>query len=160
MRREGVNMEELSRVMDSWTLNEINKNIDKMEEIEKKSKSSPVMSRFRPKAPKQRYFERHPEHRGEQGLEKGARQAAAAAVMDIDSEYTTDDDDYVIETYERVPAERLRDEVVPAHRVGLLVFDTEPDMVEFYYGNENDSEEEFLEDEEDEDGKWGSASFE
>lgn len=73
--------------------------------------------------------------------------------MDIDVEgASTDDEDYVLETYERVPAERLRDQAVPAHRVGLLVFDTEPDMVEFFYGNESDSEEDYLEDDEDENG--------
>ncbi|KAL2015590.1 hypothetical protein VTK56DRAFT_5202 [Thermocarpiscus australiensis] len=154
--REGANMDELAMVMDAWTLNEINKNLDKMEEHDTWAKSSPARSRFRPKAPKQRYFERHPESLAERERGKAAQQgtagagAAALAVMDVDAGDTTDDDDYVLEMYERVPAERLRDQAVPAHRVGLLVFDTEPDMVEFFYGNESDSEDEFPEDEEDE----------
>ncbi|GAB1320562.1 hypothetical protein MFIFM68171_10772 [Madurella fahalii] len=147
MHREGTNMDELSRAMDSWTLSEISKNLEKMDQYGVMSKSSPVMSRFRPKAPKQRYFERHPEQK------RVPQQAATAAVMDVDTEDTTDEEDYVIEMYERVPAERLRDQAVPAHRVGLLVFDTEPDMVEFYYGNESDSEEEYLEDDENEDSE-------
>lgn len=148
-----TNMDELARVMDSWTLAEIAKNLDKMEERRTTSKYSPATSRFKPKAPKQRYFERHPDdHAAERAREKGS-----AAVMNVDAQdaSTDDDEDYVLETYERVPAERLRDRAVPAHRVGLLVFDTEPDMVEFFYGNESDSEEEFPEDEEDENGERG-----
>ena len=61
-----------------------------------------------------------------------------------------DDDDYVMETYERVPASRLRDQAVPASRVGLLVFDTEPDKADFFYGEEGDSDDEFPEDDENE----------
>lgn len=148
MLRDGANMDELSRAMDSWTLSEISKNLEKMDQYGVKSKSSPLMSRFRPKAPKQRYFERHPEQK------KVPQPAAAAAAMDVDVDDTTDEEDYVVEMYERVPAERLRDRAVPAHRVGLLVFDTEPDMVEFYYGNESDSEEDYLEDDENEDCEW------
>lgn len=150
MHRQGLNMDELARAMDSWTLDEISKNLEKMEGHGIKSKSSPVMSRFRPKPPKQRYFERHPEQPAQKERGKASQHTGAAA-MDVDAEGTTDDEDYVIDMYERVPAERLRDEAVPAHRVGLLVFDTEPDMVEFYYGNENDSDEEYMEDDENED---------
>ncbi|KAL2128009.1 hypothetical protein VTI74DRAFT_9855 [Chaetomium olivicolor] len=153
MRDQGnTNMDELARAMDDWTLAEIAKNLDRMQEQSTKSKYSPATSRFKPKAPKQRYFERHPEYLAEKERDKSAQQAAAraAAVMEVDVGDSTDDEDYVMETYERVPAERLRDQAVPAHRVGLLVFDTEPDMVEFFYGNESESEEEFPEDEEDE----------
>lgn len=158
--RDGANnnMDDLARVMDSWTLAEITKNLEKMAQHSTTSKYSPAKSRFRPKAPKQRYFERHPEHAAVRAAATAAtataaEQTAAPPGMDIDVEgASTDDEDYVLETYERVPAERLRDQAVPAHRVGLLVFDTEPDMVEFFYGNESDSEEDYLEDDEDENG--------
>lgn len=157
--REHSNMDELARVMDSWTIDEITKNLDRMEEQSTKSKYSPAKSRFKPKAPKLRYHERHPEYLAEKQREVAAHHAAPpAAAMDVDGMDTTDDEDYVVETYERVPAERLRDQAVPAHRVGLLVFDTEPDMADFFYGDESDSEDEFPEDEEDENGGWTSAA--
>ncbi|KAG7290526.1 hypothetical protein NEMBOFW57_000529 [Staphylotrichum longicolle] len=149
--RENSNMDELARVMDSWTIDEITKNLERMEEQSTKSKYSPAKSRFKPKAPKLRYHERHPEYLAEKQREAAAHHTGTpAAVMDVDGMDTSDDEDYVVETYERVPAERLRDQAVPAHRVGLLVFDTEPDMADFFYGNESDSEDEFPEDEEDE----------
>lgn len=156
--REHSNMDELARVMDSWTIDEITKNLERMEEQSTKSKYSPAKSRFKPKAPKLRYHERHPEYLAEKQREAAAHHTGTpAAVMDVDGMDTSDDEDYVVETYERVPAERLRDQAVPAHRVGLLVFDTEPDMADFFYGNESDSEDEFPEDEEDENGGWASA---
>ncbi|KAK0748588.1 hypothetical protein B0T21DRAFT_356855 [Apiosordaria backusii] len=153
MHSRAADMDELSRVMDTWTLGEISKNLDRMDQLNAKSKSSPAKSPFRPKAPKLRYHERHPTEyvaQQERAKEQAAAAAAAASTMDIDIIETSDDDDYVIETYERVPAERLRDQVVPAHRVGLLVFDNEPDIAEFFYGNEDETDDEFPEDEDDE----------
>ncbi|KAK4137351.1 hypothetical protein BT67DRAFT_372328 [Trichocladium antarcticum] len=152
--REGAGahgkMDELARVMDSWTIAEITKNLDRIDEQANTSKYSPAKSRFRPKPPKQRYFERHPSAAAAQQTTSTPTPASLPPGMDIDTGDTTDDEDYVLETYERVPVERLRDQAMPAHRVGLLVFDTEPDMVEFFYGNESDSEDEFPEDDEDE----------
>lgn len=153
--RENTNVDELARAMDSWTIDEITKNLDRVEGQRTKSKSSPAKSRFRPKAPKLRYHERHPESLATKEQNTAEQQTTAPeTVMDIDVVDTTDDEDYVLETYERVPAERLQDQAVPEHRVGLLVFDTEPEMAEFFYGNESDSEDEFPEDEEDENGWW------
>ncbi|KAK4166668.1 hypothetical protein QBC43DRAFT_313101 [Cladorrhinum sp. PSN259] len=135
-------MAELSMAMDVWTLNEISKNLELMEG---KGKYSPSTSRYRPHPPKKRYNERH-EEKAEPVPTKSEN------AMDIDSD-VTDEDDYIIETYERVPAERLRDQAVPAHHVGLLVFDNEPDMEEFFYGNEDETDDEFPEDEEDEEAE-------
>jgi hypothetical protein len=155
--RENTDMDALAQSMDAWTLDEITKNLNRMQEQSTTSKYSPATSRFKPKAPKQRYFERHPESLAQRGRGKaGAQQApAGTTAMDVDAGVgdTTDEEDYVLETYERVPAERLRDQTVPAHRVGLLVFDTEPDMVEFFYGNEGDSDEDVAEGDEDENGR-------
>ncbi|KAK4032601.1 hypothetical protein C8A01DRAFT_20330 [Parachaetomium inaequale] len=152
--RENTDMDALAESMDAWTLDEITKNLNRMKEQSTTSKYSPATSRFKPKAPKQRYFERHPESLAQRGRGKAAVQQAPAGptAMDVDAGVgdTTDEEDYVLETYERVPAERLRDQTVPAHRVGLLVFDTEPDMVEFFYGNEGDSDEDLAEGDEDE----------
>ncbi|KAL2271672.1 hypothetical protein VTJ83DRAFT_1043 [Remersonia thermophila] len=152
-----ANMDELARIMDDWTLSEIAKNLGRMEEQSTTSKFSPAKpSRFKPKAPAKRYFERHPPPAQPQPVVQASRRAS---IMDVDSvpelapaESTDEesDGDYILEVYERVPAERLRDQAVPAHKVGLLVFDTEPDMVEFFYGNQSESEDGFPEDEDDE----------
>ncbi|KAL2181704.1 uncharacterized protein P884DRAFT_253760 [Thermothelomyces heterothallicus CBS 202.75] len=152
-QREDIDMDELARAMDSWTVEEINKNLDRMKAESTTSKYSPATSRFKPKAPKMRYFERHPESVAARQRGDAVSQApCGTAVMSVDAaaEDTTDEEDYVLETYERVPAERLREQAVPSHRVGLLVFDTEPDMVEFFYGTEGDSDDDLPEDEEDE----------
>ncbi len=153
--RDNTNMDDLARAMDSWTLDEITKNLDIVEGQRAKSKSSPAKSRFKPKAPALRYHERHPESLAPKEQKTAKEQATAPeTVMDVDVADTTDEEDYVLEIYERVPAERLQDQAVPEHRVGLLVFDTEPEMAEFFYGNESDSEDEFPEDDEDENGWW------
>ncbi|KAK4242603.1 hypothetical protein C8A03DRAFT_40101 [Achaetomium macrosporum] len=136
--RGNAGLDEVARLMDNWVLDEINKAREKTEAQNTKSKYSPATSRFRPKAPQHRRSET-------------AQQAASATrAKDVNAGDTTDEEDYVVETYELVPAERLRDRPVPADRVGLLVFDTEPDMAEFFYGNESDDEDELLEDEDDE----------
>lgn len=159
--REKTDMDDLARAMDHWTLDIITSNLERMEEQHATSKYSPAKSRFKPKAPKQRYFERHPQPLApREGGNAGQQAAPGTAVMDVDMGVgdSTDEEDYVVETYERVPVERLRDQAVPAHRVGLLVFDTEPDMAEFFYGNESESEDDFPEDEDDENGKWPFAT--
>ncbi|KAK3375014.1 hypothetical protein B0H63DRAFT_481580 [Podospora didyma] len=157
VNREGVDMDQLARDMDAYTVSQINTNLDRMDKSSAAaaptglaSGSSPARkSKFKPKAPALRYAERHPEHLSEVEREKAAKKAAEA--MDIDEgDSVVDDEDYVMETYERVPASRMRDQAVPAHRIGLLVFDTEPDRIDFFYGEEGDSEDEFPEDDEDE----------
>jgi hypothetical protein len=46
---------------------------------------------------------------------------------------------------------------VPEDRVGLLLFETEPDMTDFFYGNESDDEDEVFADEDDENGRQHSC---
>jgi hypothetical protein len=161
--RETSDVDDLAQAMDKWTLDLITKNLDNMEDQRTASKYSPAKSRFKPKAPAQRYFERHPQSPAvkEAGNAGGQMVAASTTAMDVDVAIgdTTDEEDYVLETYQRVPVERLRDQAVPAHRVGLLVFDTEPDAAEFFYGNESDSDDAFPEDEDDENGGWPSAAL-
>ncbi|KAK0630600.1 hypothetical protein B0T17DRAFT_491499 [Bombardia bombarda] len=166
--REEFNMDQLARDMDAYALSQIFNNVSRMDQDSAKiaarsqahtnaalNTSPASKSRFKPKAPALRYHERHPEQVVEAERAKAAAAAVAAQqhdadMMDIDDEDGTDDEDYVVETYERVPASRLRDQVVPPHRVGLLVFDSEPDRADFFYGEEGDSDDEYLEDDEDE----------
>lgn len=162
-RESDADMNQLARIMDSWTLEEITKNLDRMEEDKTTSKfsaPSPYKSRFRPKAPKLRWFERHPEAAAQQ--QQKAVKGAENMNIDVavaDGDVADSDDDYIIETYERVPIERLHEKNVPEDKVGLLVFDSEPDMVEFFYGNEEDSDDQFPEDEEDENGNFFSPEI-
>jgi hypothetical protein len=147
MRRLDVDMDQLARDMDAYTLEQISLNLSRMEE-DKKSSDIPAKrpstvspSKYKPKAPAQRYAERHPESTGPQGGE------------DVSMEPSDNEEsDYVIETYIRVPAMSLA-EAVPPEQIGLLVFDTEPD-IEFFYGAESDSDGEVPEDDEDSNGKF------
>ena len=151
-------MDELAREMESFALDQIASNLARIEADSAKEKareamakarqapnSSPDKSRFRPKVPAQRWAERHAEDVARAGVD-----SVSPALSDHGS--STDEEDYVVETYQRVPASRLRDQAVPPHRVGLLVFDNEPEREDFY-GNEDDSSDEFPEDEEDENCK-------
>jgi len=152
------NMDQLAREMDAYTLETITRNLDRMEEDDAKARvavlSPERKSRFRPKAPALRYAQRHPESVAPAPLVQAAElHKEEPEAMDIDMGDATDDEDYVMETYERVPASRLRDQAVPAHRVGLLVFDSEPDKIDFFFGEEGDSSDEFPEDEDDENGR-------
>ncbi|KAM7202100.1 hypothetical protein V8F20_004554 [Naviculisporaceae sp. PSN 640] len=154
-RDPSVDMEQLARDMDAYTLSQISQSIAEMEKETPQEAAVRRANKYKPKAPAQRYAERHPEYAAQVERERAkAAEAAAAATLksadEMDLAEDISDDDYVMETYERVPASRLRDEAVPVSRIGLLVFDTEPDMVEFFYGEEGDSDDEFPEDDEDE----------
>ncbi|KAK0711122.1 hypothetical protein B0H67DRAFT_491594 [Lasiosphaeris hirsuta] len=149
LNRQGLDMDELARDMEAYTLSQITKTLDMMDFNSNRISATPSpasKSKFRPRAPAQRFSDRHPDY----VAPVEAKTVAAADLMVQDNDDTTDDEDYVLETYERVPASRLRDQAVPPHRVGLLVFDTEPERTEFFYGNEEESDDEFPEDEEDE----------
>jgi hypothetical protein len=156
LKRDGLDMDELARDMEAYTLSHITANLNKMDldsaraRAISQSPGSAKSSRFKPKAPATRFAERHPEYVAER---ERAKAAAVDMVMDEQSGDSTDDEDYVMETYERVPASRLRDQAVPPHRVGLLVFDTEPERTDFFFGNEGGSSDEFAEDDEDENGR-------
>ncbi|KAK5664124.1 hypothetical protein OQA88_339 [Cercophora sp. LCS_1] len=141
-RSAETTMDELARDMAAYTLAQISSDLTKMDAANRPK----TKLRYKPKAPVARWAERHPEYVAEQ--ERAKTIAVDSVMHDIDS--STDEEDYVVETYERVPASRLRDQVVPPDRVGLLVFDTEPDRIDFFFGNEEESEDELLDDDEDE----------
>jgi hypothetical protein len=132
-----VNNRNIEQEMNDFILREIEHNVAQLE-AEPKPKTTPV--KYRPRAPEKRYAERHPEaaspHKGEEDIDMDASE--------------TEDEDYVVETYERVPAHALR-EPVPAEQVGLLVFDEEID-IEYFYGAGDDSSDEYDEDDEDSNG--------
>lgn len=156
MNRWNVDLDQLAADMNAFTMEQIGLNLKRQEADDKRQKeraaaqrarlatqSSP--SRFKPKAPAKRYAERHPELRSAAAADNDM---ANAGIENSD----TDEDDYVIETYIRVPASTMSKKNVAANDVGLLVFDEEPDM-EYFYGGNEDSDDDFVEDEEDENGK-------
>ncbi|KAJ1335368.1 transcription factor Iwr1 [Microdochium nivale] len=146
-RWRNVDMGQLSAEMNAYTLEQIGKNIKQSDEEERRRQSSAKKQqpasplRFKPKAPPQRYAERHPEP---------SRTLPDKEMPDADGNMSegSDDEEYIIETYVRVPASRIG-EHVPPQTVGLLVFDGEPD-IEYFYGDASDSDDEWAEDEEDE----------
>lgn len=147
LNRWNVNLDKLTADMNAFALEQIGLNIQQAEK-EKPAARKPASAlspqRFKPKAPAKRYAERHPEEIQEHVDNK---------MSDADVAHSdTDDDDYVIETYIRVPLSAMQKQKVAPGSVGLLVFDDEPDL-EFFYGEGSDSEDEWAEDDEDENGK-------
>ncbi|RYP83204.1 hypothetical protein DL769_001400 [Monosporascus sp. CRB-8-3] len=146
--RWNVDMDRMAEEMNAFALEQIGLNLQKAEEEQKQKLRSPKggqstsQLKYKPKAPAKRYSERHPEPAPESAAESADKEMA-----DVDVGLSeTDDEEYVIETYVRVPASKMGDNV-PPENVGLLVFDEEPDIA-YFYGE--GSEDEWAEDEEDE----------
>lgn len=153
-RNVNVDMDQLAQEMDAYTLSAITSHLNKLDEAN--AKAAEKKAKFKPKAPALRYAQRHPETAA--AAATPTTQAATASTstqpaMDDDSDIDmmdTSDDEYIIEEYYRVPASRLNESEVSSTQVGLLVFDSEPDKIEFFFGAEEDDEYEFPEDEDDE----------
>ncbi|PSR94272.1 hypothetical protein BD289DRAFT_480717 [Coniella lustricola] len=145
----GDELDEMTRSMNDFALQLIGANLAETEERDRKQAAaaarkvatstvaSTTPQRFKPKAPAKRYAERHPEIT--------AAQHAVEPQEEVD---IVSEDEYVVETYVRVPASALSKDIAP-DKVGLLVFDNEPDA-DFFYGEEGDSDDELAEDDEDE----------
>lgn len=145
-KEQDSDLDEITRSMNEFVMQQIGENLARIEERDRKeaaaaarraaSATSPQSSKFKPKAPAKRYAERHPE---------------VTPVPTAEGYDSLSDDEYVIETYVRVAAGTLSKDLAP-EKVGLLVFDNEPD-VDFFFGEEGDSDDEWPEDDEDENGK-------
>ncbi|KAI3336520.1 hypothetical protein HD806DRAFT_8763 [Xylariaceae sp. AK1471] len=142
--RWNVDMQQLTADMEAYAMQQIGLNLQKAEEEKREQEkvrfTTPSKLKFKPKPPSKRYAERHP---GEAQISVD-KEMVGADVENSDS----DDGDYVIETYVRVPASSMGDHI-PPQSVGLLVFDKDPD-IEYFYGEDDESEDEWAEDEEDE----------
>lgn len=156
-------VDEITRNMNDFALQLIGENLAEIEERDKKeaaaaarreaaaASKSPQTPRFKPKVPAQRYAERHPEVVATQSP------VPVGPTAGRDEYESGSDDDYVVETYVRVPVSSLSGNVDP-EKVGLLVFDNEPDL-ELFHGEEGDSDDEWPEDDEDENGKSSFTAF-
>lgn len=140
--------DELSRRMNAFALEIIGQNLAEEEERDRKAAAAaarkPATSsphKFKPKPPAKRFAERHPEVIAKY-------EESAPLEPDQDGYETASEDEYIVETYVRVPASVLSKDVDP-EKIGLLVFGNESDA-EFFYGVEGDSDDEWLEDDEDE----------
>jgi hypothetical protein len=146
-----LDMERLAQEMHAYTLEQIGYTIAKQDEEHQReinfqkarARDAPVSAslrttqniRFKPRSPEQRWAERNP-------TEAAALASATAAASAADEEMESDsgsDEDYVMETYYRVP-ESVLVKAIPSEQIGVLVLDTDPE-VEFFYGHESDSEE-------------------
>lgn len=143
--------DELSRRMNAFALEIIGQNLAEEEERDRKAAAAAARKsttssphKFQPKPPAKRFAERHPEVIAQY-------EAPVPPVTDQDEYETASEDEYVVETYIRVPASVLSKDVNP-DKIGLLVFGNESDA-EFFYGVEGDSDDEWLEDDEDENGE-------
>lgn len=145
--------DEISRSANDFALEIIGQNLAEEEEREKKAaaaasrkQTASNQHKFKPTPPAQRFAQRHPEVVAQ-------HEALAPPASDEEEFETLDEDEYVVETYVRVPASALTKDVDPV-KIGLLVFGNESDA-EFFYGVEGDSDDEWGEDDEDENGKRG-----
>ncbi|CAK7268639.1 hypothetical protein SEPCBS57363_003195 [Sporothrix epigloea] len=177
-RQWDTDMEQLTRDMNDYTLEMIGRNLAQMQmqrqnlsnqnrAAQAAAPSEQEMSRlanerrkaayakFRPK-PGPRYAERHADRMTEGPTVGGADSHDSNSCENVndndsdDESMSTDDEDYVTETYVRIPGheaakEQVGGNVMPGN-IGLLVFDNEPDL-DFFYGVEEDSEEDWEEDE-------------
>ena len=134
--------------MQKYTLQEIGQSIAEAD-AHGKLQGSPAAtpskkpSKFKPKVPKLRYHERHPE------------EFADTQDQLEDEEYVEDMDDeseYIIDTYVRVPADVMELDTNEKRNFGFLVLDGQEDIDEFYNA-ETESEEDEDYDDEDENGK-------
>lgn len=138
MNRHTEDMNRIASDMNQWVLNELGANLHGMEHEGRQAKKP----RFKPKAPAQRYMERHPEP------------ASASEPRDITMGEATedegDDDEWIIEEYVRIPANSVALNVSPLD-IGILVLDDDDETLLFFGSMHEDDDD--LEDDEDENGK-------
>ncbi|KFH48037.1 hypothetical protein ACRE_010970 [Hapsidospora chrysogenum ATCC 11550] len=136
-------MDKIAADMNQWVLNEIGANLQQME-TDRKAQQDRL--KYRPKAPAKRYQERHPDQAQNTPVDQGKD----TPMTDDVSEDDGNDSDWVIDEYVRIPAASMAVDVSPGD-VGVLVLDGEGDDT-LFFGPENDEEDNYLEDDEDENG--------
>lgn len=134
MSRHTDDLNNIAADMNQWVLNEIGANLHSMEQEKQQQTKRP---RFTPKAPAQRYAERHPEL----AIASGTQDVAMGDV----SEDEGDDDDWIIEEYVRIPANSVAMDVSPLD-IGVLVLDDDDESL-FFFGPTDDEEDDLDDDE-------------
>lgn len=151
-------MSKMTESMNEWVFNEIGANLHAIEQDRQQPQTT---SPFRPKAPAQRFRDRHPE--ASVPSVTNAPDASGSA-MDIDDAVEDDvseeeaEGDWVYEEYVRIPNDgNVQKDLIPSD-VGVLVLDGE-EATALFYGPDNDSDDDFAEDDEDENGTSPSRVF-
>ncbi|KJZ78944.1 hypothetical protein HIM_01717 [Hirsutella minnesotensis 3608] len=139
MYRHTEDMDKITADMNQWVLNEIGANLHSMQQ-EKKQQAKSL--RFKPKAPAQRYPERHPDS----APVSESRDVIMSDLSDDDD--ADDDDDWIIEEYVRIPAHSVAVDVAPSDIGVLVLSDDEESML--FFGSMHDEDDDFDEDEDDE----------
>lgn len=139
MYRHAEDMDKIASDMNQWVLNELGANLHHMEQVKQQVKKP----RFQPKAPAQRYVERHPE--------SVPVSEPQDIVMGDASEDESDDDDWVIEEFVRIPANSVALDVSPSE-IGVLVLDDDDETLLFFGSLQEDDDDD--EDDEDENGRF------
>lgn len=134
-------MDKIAADLNQWVLREIGANLDEMGAEKKREERA----KLRPKAPAQRFRERHPD----QASEAEVDQQMDTAMTDVSDDDEGDGSDWVIDEYVRVPVDSMPTSALPGD-VGVLVLEGEEDDI-LFFGPEYDDEDE-LQDEEDENG--------
>lgn len=147
-------MDKVAAEMSAWTVNEIQRNLDDLEQQEKRAPVQPGSRgalRFQPRVPARRYSERPPL---QQGFAKGNAQGDDSMALDT---HKDDDGDWVEVVYHRIPASKI-DGTIPREDIGVIVFEDDEEKEYFYGGMDGDSDEVF-EDEDDENGMFATIPF-
>ena len=148
-----ASIEQLDREMQAHTLAQMGAI---MAANEPKVPSTPVKQangsthRYTPKST-QRLKDRHPEIAAARE-EKLVQEAESKMDVDHDVDMDEDDEDFIVETYIRVPVEQLGIGSKEEQSIGLLVLDSQPDIDQFY-GEDDESDSDIYDEEEDENGK-------
>ncbi|PHH61826.1 hypothetical protein CDD81_7929 [Ophiocordyceps australis] len=122
-------MQQLAAEMDKWVLKEIGANLHSLEQRKGKEQLKRP-SRFKPKAPPQRYHERHPQA------------APDAEPRPEHSQDESDDSDWVIDEYVRVPAGTVAWETSSSD-YGVLVLDEDEETLFFSCQHEDQEQQDF-----------------
>ncbi|KAI9166846.1 hypothetical protein HJFPF1_02961 [Paramyrothecium foliicola] len=143
-QRETENLDQITADMNQWVMNELGANLQAMDE-ERRHVEKP---RFKPRAPSKRYQDRHPD------ISPSKQPRQSSGQMDTPmgeiSDEEGDDEDWIIDEYIRVPADSMAVDVAPTD-VGFIVLEGDEENT-LFFGPERDDEDEYLEDEDDENG--------
>lgn len=143
-------MDRVTAEMSAWTVNEIQRNLDGLEQQER----APVRPgsrdalKFQPRVPARRYVERHPQ---QQGVAKTNAPGGDGMALHA---HKDDNADWIEVVYQRVPASKL-DGTIPRGDIGLIVFEDDEEKEYFYEAADGDSDDAF-EDEDDENGMFAT----
>jgi hypothetical protein len=146
--------QQLVEEMQRYTLQEIGYSIAEAEATKPGDSPAPTSvkkpSRFKPKVPKLRYHERHPE----KFTNQDSQMEVEEFVEDMD-----DDSDYIIDTYIRVPADVMELDTNAETNFGFLVLDGQDDIDEFYNAEIESDEDEGYDDEDENAENHYSADY-